>query len=75
MTSGPRQVRRVLEALVLPPRNVEARLVPGEQLVDAVGAPAGVRLLLAPRRLSGVRGAGLEDVHELVEVLPLQRVR
>jgi hypothetical protein len=62
------KIRRVLEALVAEPEDVEAGLVAGDDLVEAIGAPAALRLPLGPGRLALVAVGDVVEFDELVEV-------
>src|SRR5690606_21713533 len=69
-----RQVRRGLERLVPQPEDVEARLVPGNQLLVRERAPATLRVGVAPGCRAGLSLAGPVAFDELVEIRSPERI-
>jgi len=73
-TSGVRQAFRILQAFILDPEDVEVQLVALDEFFVRVAAPAPLRLVSLQVGLRRCRLPGLKQVHEFVEIGPLQRL-
>jgi hypothetical protein len=66
------EARRVLQALIAEPKQVQAHLVALQDLVVAEGAPAALGIRFRPGRLALLARPRAERRYELVQVAPNQ---